>query len=125
MTHHALRDTGTACYGSVIGMVTSVDAQIKSLASVLNAPFVNGGRTVTGPVEHMVKWAGQNLYVFAAGRSSGTMVFRRPGIGNATATVVGENRSVPIVSGSFSDAFADGNAVHIYRIEGGSTCGLS
>jgi hypothetical protein len=52
-------------------------------------------------------------------------VFSMPCIGNATATVVGESRSVPIVSGSFSDAFADGNAVHIYRIEGGSTCGLS
>jgi hypothetical protein len=28
-------------------------------------------------------------------------------------------------AGSFSDTFADPNAVHIYRIDGGSTCGLS
>ena len=123
-THHALRDTGTACYGSVISMVTSVNAQIKSLAPVLNSPFVNGGRTITGPIEHMIKWDGQNLYVFAAGRSIGIMGFSMPCIGNATATVVGEGRFVPVVAGAFSDSFADGNSVHIYRVDGGSTCGL-
>jgi hypothetical protein len=123
-SHHALRETGTACYGAVISMVTSVNAQIKSLAPVLNSPFVNGGRTVTGPVEQMVKWDGQNLYVFAAARSIGIMGFSMPCIGNATATVVGEGRSVPVVAGAFSDSFADGNSVHIYRVDGGSTCGL-
>ena len=46
-------------------------------------------------------------------------------VGNATATVLGENRSLPVSAGSFSDSFADGNAVHIYRIDGGSTCGLT
>jgi hypothetical protein len=124
-THHALREVGTACYGAVINMVASVNAQIKSLAPVLNAPFVNGGRTVTGPVEQMVKWDGQNLYVFAAGRSNGSMNFSMPCIGNATATVIGERRSIPVVNGVFNDQFADGNAVHIYRIDGGSRCGLS
>ena len=32
------------------------------------------------------------------------------------ATVVGEGRSIPITNGRFTDTFADGNAVHIYRI---------
>jgi hypothetical protein len=31
---------------------------------------------------------------------------------------------VALSSGSFTDSFADGNAVHIYRIDGGTTCGL-
>jgi hypothetical protein len=31
---------------------------------------------------------------------------------------------VPVTNGSFSDSFADKNAVHIYRIDGGSACGL-
>jgi hypothetical protein len=30
-----------------------------------------------------------------------------------------------VSSGAWSDQFADMNAVHIYRIDGGSTCGLS
>ena len=29
-----------------------------------------------------------------------------------------------MTDGSFTDSFADKNAVHIYRIDGGSTCGL-
>ena len=33
-----------------------------------------------------------------------------------TATVVGENRTLPVTGNSFSDGFADGNAVHIYKI---------
>ena len=85
---------------------------------------VNGGRTVTGPVEHMVKLSGGSLYVFAADRSAGNMNFSMPCVGNATATVIGESRTIPVLSGSFTDSFADGNAVHIYRIDGGSTCGL-
>jgi hypothetical protein len=31
---------------------------------------------------------------------------------------------VPVANGQLTDSFADGNAVHIYRIDGGSTCGL-
>jgi hypothetical protein len=124
-SHHALRETGSACYGAVINMVTSVNAQIKNLARVLNSPFVNGGRTVTGPVEHMLKWNGANLYMFAAGRNSGSMTFSMPCIGNATATVVNESRTIPVANGAFTDTFADGNAVHIYRIDRGSKCGLS
>jgi hypothetical protein len=44
---------------------------------------------------------------------------------NATATVLGESRTVAVSSDSLTDSFADGNAVHIYRIDGGSHCGLS
>jgi hypothetical protein len=29
-----------------------------------------------------------------------------------------------VVDGTFTDAFADGNAVHLYRIEGGGSCGF-
>jgi hypothetical protein len=39
--------------------------------------------------------------------------------------VVGENRTIRVRRGTFSDGFADGNAIHIYRIKGGSTCGLA
>ena len=106
-------------------MVTSVNAQIKSLAPVLNSPFVTSGHSASSSIEHMVKWDGSNFYVFAAARSGGNATFSMPCVGNATATVLGENRTVAMTNGSFTDSFADGNAVHIYRIDGGSRCGLS
>ena len=66
-----------------------------------------------------------HLYVFAG--SAGSPVkgrFSLPCVGDAKAVVVDENRTVPVRKGSFSDHFADANAIHIYRIDGGSTCGL-
>jgi hypothetical protein len=36
--------------------------------------------------------------------------------GNGVATVVGENRTIDIVAGTFSDTFA-ANGVHIYQID--------
>jgi hypothetical protein len=65
------------------------------------------------------------LYVFAG--SAGGQVqgrFSVPCTGDGTAKVVGENRKVPVRNGSFSDRFADGNAIHIYRIDVKSKCGL-
>jgi hypothetical protein len=65
------------------------------------------------------------LYVFAG--SAGSTVegrFSLPCIGKGTATVVGEGRSIAVKSGSFRDQFANGNAIHIYRIDAGSRCGL-
>jgi hypothetical protein len=124
LTHHALRAVGTACYGAKISMVTSVNAQIESLAPVLNSPFVTSGHSASSSAKHMVKWDGLNLYVFAGAVTSGNASFSIPCVGNATASVFGESRSVPVANGTFSDSFADENAIHIYRIDGGSTCGL-
>jgi hypothetical protein len=80
---------------------------------------------MTGNVRAMVKWDGSNFYVFAgADKGGGNATFSMPCLGNATATVLGESRTVAISGGSFTDSFADKNAVHIYRIDGGSRCGL-
>ena len=72
-----------------------------------------------------MKWKRGHFYVFAGSAEivSSTGSFS-PCVGNATAAVIGENRRIPVRRGSFSDSFADGNAVHIYRIDGGSACGL-
>jgi hypothetical protein len=69
--------------------------------------------------------ASGNLYVFAG--SAGSPVegrFSLPCVGDGKAEVVGEGRAVPIRDGRFSDHFADGNAIHIYRIDRVSKCGL-
>jgi hypothetical protein len=129
MTHHALRETGTECYGATIDVVRSVNRQIKSLARVLNAPFVmtrhKARDTMAGKVRYMVKWARGKFWVFAgADRGGGKATFSIRCVGNATATVLGENRSILVRRGSFRDSFANKDAIHIYRIDGGSSCGL-
>jgi hypothetical protein len=70
------------------------------------------------------KTRSRRLYVFAG--SAGAPVqgrFSLPCVGDSTATVVDENRKLPVRNGSFSDHFAGGNAIHIYRIDGVSKCG--
>jgi hypothetical protein len=109
---------------------SAVNAQIKTLAPVLNGPFVTSGHSATdtmdGTVRYMLKWANGNFWLFAgADRGGGSASFSIPCIGNATAVVEGENRSLPVSNGTFTDSFADKNAIHIYRIDGGSSCGLT
>jgi chitodextrinase len=115
---------------------SAVNAQIKALAPVLNAPFVSSGHSATdtmnGTVRYMLKWSGGKFYLFAgADRGGGSATFSIPCLGNATATRLaptnrpGEATTIPVSNGQWSDQFADKNAVHIYRIDGGTTCGLN
>jgi hypothetical protein len=70
------------------------------------------------------KKAKVHLYVFAgSGGSSVEGRFSLPCVDDAKAAVVGENRTVPVRNGSFSDHFVDGNAIHIYRVDARSRCG--
>jgi hypothetical protein len=67
-----------------------------------------------------------HLYVFAG--SAGSSVrgkFSLPCVGDTKAAVVGEKRSIRVRGGSFRDRFANGNAIHIYRIAAKAACGLS
>jgi hypothetical protein len=122
-------------YADNRAMAKSVNAQIKDLAPVLNSPFVTSGHSATdtmnGDVRYMVKWSGTKFYVFAgADRGGGDATFSMPCVGDATAvrlapsSLPGEANSIPVSGGSFTDSFANKNSVHIYRIDGGSTCGL-
>ena len=122
-TQHALREP---CYSSARAAVKGTNKQIKALARVLNAPFVTSGWSHNPATKAMVKWQGGHFYVFAgsAENVAATGSFSIPCVGRAAARAVGEKRAIPIRGGSFSDSFADGNAVHIYRIDGGSACGL-
>jgi hypothetical protein len=115
-TQHALRES---CYASVRSTVASTDQQIAQLAPVLNAPFADGYASVSGNVRVMAKRGPDGAwYVFAGSR--------QPGSQNATFTVAAgssvevmfEGRTVPVSGGHFTDSFADGNAVHVYRITG-------
>lgn len=105
--------------------VGELNAQITALAPVLNAPTATSGWSQGPGTRTLVKrWDG-HFYLFAGAESRAvTATFSVPCVGNATVTVLHEDRTIPMTDGSFTDAFADGNSVHIYRIDGGSTCGL-
>jgi hypothetical protein len=123
-TDNVLRDRR---YADVRAAVIKLNARIQSLRAVLDSPFVSGGFEANAKVRAMAKWDGSNFYVFAGtaghfGPVIGKFSIRC--IGNATARVLRERRSIPVKAGAFSDTFANPNAVHIYRIDGGSRCGL-
>ena len=123
--HHVLRDN--RCYQPMINTITSVNAQIKSIAAALNGPKLTSGFAASPSVRAVAKWDGQHFYVLAGSMENAASManFAIPCVGNATATVISENRTLRVTAGSFADSFADGNAVHIYRIDGGSSCGLT
>jgi hypothetical protein len=109
---------------AMVTAVTALDAQIKSLAPELNSATLPDLVTVTSsntaaPIDSMVKANGTSLYVFAAISRAGTTTgsFTVTGMtGNGVATVVGENRTVTVTAGKFSDAFA-ANGAHVYEID--------
>jgi hypothetical protein len=122
------------CYPQNRAMAKAVNQQVKDLAPVLNSSFVTSGHSISGaPTRRMVKWhaATGKFYVFLATENGGSATFSLPCVGNATAArlapsnLPGEATSIPVNNGAFTDSFADKNAVHIYRIDGGSTCGLT
>src|SRR4029077_5396305 len=169
-SQHVLRDAllPNSPYAANRAMVTSVNARITALASVLNSPTVSSGWSQGPGTTAMVKWvqgkkgakkrcrskakkwkcqkaaktakkhcksrrtkkkcgkAQGHLYLFAG--SAGSTVegrFSLPCTGKGTASVVGEGRSIRVrKTGSCRDHFANGNAIHIYRIDAGSRCGL-
>ena len=101
-------------------MAKSVNAQIQQLAPALNSPTVTGGFNYSGGVRAMAKLDGSQFTVFAGSTGSSTSgpttgTFTLP-VGDTTATVVGEGRTIPVVNGSWTDSFGGGNAIHIYRI---------
>ena len=119
--HHTLRSD---CHGNRAA-VRAVNAQVRQLAPVLNSPTVTSGHSATGDVKYSVRWQGGKFWVLAgAHNGGGQATFSIPCVGDATAVVEGENRSVPVNGGQFTDSFADRNSVHVYRLDGGSRCGL-
>lgn len=121
ISQHVLRDCGT----NVRPTVGALNKQITELAPVLNAPFLDGATTATGPVDIATKLHDGKTYVFAgANKKTGGKAAFHLRCGGSSAVVIDENRTIPITDGAFTDTFDDGNAVHLYRIEGGGSCGF-
>ncbi|KRC62782.1 hypothetical protein ASE14_02905 [Agromyces sp. Root81] len=121
-TENVLRD---ACGDPVREEVAALNRQLADLAPALNAPFVDGLVDVDGSVDVAVKLIDDGFTIIAGATSAndGEVGFTIECGNAATATVVGEDRTIPVVDGRFSDRFPDSDTVHVYRLEGG-TCDL-
>lgn len=106
------------CGTQLRAKVTQVTGQIQDLAPVLNSQsydhdFANGTDT-------MLKAAGGQAYIFAGiglRQSPGAKTFALPPqVTGRTVTVVGEDRTLPVRGGKFTDDFAHEYTHHIYRI---------
>ena len=91
---------------------------IRQLARCLYA-LADGFVTTDLTLRTMAKFYDNKYYVFAGSKTikASEPTLSLSGVVNGTATVIAENRTVLISNGRFSDRFADGNAVHIYRID--------
>lgn len=121
-TQHALRES---CYREVRAEVKRTNARIHTLAPVLNAPFADGVAEASEGADLTTKWHGGHFYVLANATDADArpVTFTLSCVGDATVTVLFENRTIDAPGGVFTDNFADLNAVHLYRVEGGSSCG--
>ncbi|MBN1892949.1 hypothetical protein JW906_00560 [bacterium] len=111
--------------------VSAVNAQIASLAPVLNTQSVSNGVIVASGnpailVDAMVKRSDGYTYVFAVSMRPGstTAVFAlRDFTGTCTIEVIGENRDLTAVDGVFQDDFP-GYGVHLYRASNPRSSGV-
>jgi len=116
---HALLDDP-----EMLAAVTAINRQIHELAPVLNSPAVKGGVEVSSsspavPVAAIRKQYDGAAYLFAVGMRDGQTraAFSVSALPTkATAEVLGENRTIQVLSGSFADDFQP-YEVHLYRIQ--------
>jgi len=103
----------------IVREVAKENRLIRSLARVLNSQSLDAKFTVQSsiPIATMAKRLQKSLYIFAVAmtNSASPTRFTLRGLNGTKALVVGENRSLPIIAGSFEDQFA-GYDVHIYEI---------
>jgi hypothetical protein len=115
----SFNEAGCLSIARIRAQMSTDDAQIRSLAPVLNSNTVTPGVTVSASVKvHvMTKRSGGYTYAFADadGASGGNATFRVPDGRDGTVTVLGERRTLKMTNGSFSDSFA-GYGVHLYQI---------
>jgi hypothetical protein len=120
----SFREDGIFADTAMVNAVTALNQQITSLAPVLNSADIPNlvsvaSSNASAPLDTMVKAKGTSLYIFSAISRAGTTTgsFTVNGMsGSGAATVLGENRTVTITAGKFTDDFA-ANDVHLYQID--------
>lgn len=114
-------EAGLLQYPEMVEAVKTVNAEVASLAAVINSPTVQDEIIVTTPVADvavLTKLHANDLYVFAVSRRDRPTVvsFRIQKSNGANAiTSVGDNRPIKANAVAFEDDF-EGYGVRIYRI---------
>ena len=119
---------------SIYTQIQQTDALVTQLAPVLNSPTALGYVTVNNAayengtilspfsgIEVMAKDDNGQFYIFADTADALTQTniaatFTIADTNATSVTVVGENRTIPVVDGVFSDTFATAATVHIYEV---------
>jgi hypothetical protein len=117
----SFREDGIFSYPALVQAVTNINAQITSLAPVLNSTTIAGDIQVSSsvsavPIDTMEKQLSGTTYLFTVARHNSATVgtFMTPGVSSGTVTVIGENRQLPIANGRFVDNYS-GYSVHLYQ----------
>jgi hypothetical protein len=121
------REDGIFNYPASVQAVTSIDAQITSLAPVLNSSTVTNDIQVSSsasgvPIHMMEKNYGGSKYVFAVAMANSSTVgtVTVPGNPSGTVTVIGESRQIAMTNGQFQDNFGS-YGVHLYQFGAGTS----
>jgi hypothetical protein len=105
------------CSPALRDRVRAVNEKIRSLAPVLNTQSYR--HDFRAGAETMLKAHGGSVYVFSGiglNQTPGTKTFRLPPGVAGTVEVVGEDRTLPITDGTFTDTFAAEFSHHVYRV---------
>jgi hypothetical protein len=103
------------CGATLQNKIKSIDAQVKSLAPVINTQGYKW--TFGSGLDTSLKVSNGYAYIFAmTDGSTGTKSFTLPiGLGTSV-EVVGESRTITATGGTFTDAFAAEYTHHIYKV---------
>lgn len=113
-------EAGILADAEMMAALTVINKDITDLASVINSPNLNFSTVESTspfrPIDISCKTQGEYHYIFAAEMKSGntTGYFTLPDAVE-TVEVVGENRTIDIVDGGFTDQFSD-YGVHLYKL---------
>ena len=101
---------------------TAINQEVHSLAAIVKSDPVVNQVTMTNvagssPVDFTVRQKGDATYVFAVGMraTSTTKKFTFQNLSSGEIEVLGEDRTLPLVNGSFTDTFT-GYEAHLYRV---------
>lgn len=104
----------------MLSAVTAINVQVTALAPVLNSVTTTGYATVNSsntsvPIDIMTKNYGGANYIFSVAMRSGVTTATFTVTSGTTVEVLGENRTLPITAGKFTDNFSS-YGVHLYKI---------
>jgi hypothetical protein len=115
-----LNDAELLSDATMLAAVTIINKEIGSLAPVLNSTSTKGYASVNSsntavPIDIMTKNYGTANYIFSVGMRPGTTTATFTVSAGNKIEVIGENRTLSIAGGKFSDDFTS-YGVHLYKI---------